>query len=108
MLKEQRTLYKYDNNLGNVLVNENGFVGFIDFEECFVGTETIYLGAIFDCLHKIPWRTSDLHAYECPTWESIKQGYEKETDSRIDDKRFVEVVAMSLLNACRRIVDTFE
>lgn len=53
ILNQSRILYKYDNNLGNIIVNNRGFQKLIDFEECYEGTKAIYLGAVFDCLHQI-------------------------------------------------------
>ena len=110
ILNQPRILYKYDNNLGNIIVNNRGFQKFIDFEECYEGTKAIYLGAIFDCLHQIPWNqpADKLTIRQCLPWEYIKQGYELYTKEPISSSLLEQIIAMAMFNAWFRITRTWK
>jgi hypothetical protein len=108
ILKEPSILYKYDNNLGNVLATESGFSGLIDFEECYIGTETIYLGALFDCIHRIPWNADSVTIAQWPSWERVREGYEAESGLEIGGDYFKLIVLAAKLNAWQRVVRTWQ
>ena len=108
VLPEPRTLFKYDNNTGNVLVKDGCFAGFIDFEECFIGTHTVFLGAVLDCLHKIPWDGSELTVSQCPPWRTIRAGWERCTGQSLNASDLQGAYAMALLNAWRRVAKTLD
>lgn len=76
LLGGPRLLYKFDNNLGNVLVDQDGgFVGLIDFEQCFIGTPLLYLGALYDCAHALPWdRQAAPIVYQQLPWPALADG----------------------------------
>lgn len=76
LLATPRLLYKYDNNLGNVLVDQDGgFVGLIDFEQCYLGTRWLYLGAVYDCAHALPWdRQAAPVVYQQVPWPALARG----------------------------------
>ncbi|MEL6164918.1 MAG: hypothetical protein AAFR37_14570, partial [Cyanobacteria bacterium J06628_3] len=110
IFNQPRIIYKYDNNLGNIIVNNRGFQRFIDFEECYEGTKAIYLGAIFDCLHQIPWNlpADKLTISQCLPWKYIKHGYELYENELIDSSLFEQIVAMAMFNAWFRITRTWK
>ncbi len=110
ILNQPRIIYKYDNNLGNTIVNNRGFQRFIDFEECYEGTKAIYLGAVFDCLHQIPWNqpADKLTIRQCLPWEYIKQGYELYTKEPISSSLLEQIIAMAMFNAWFRIKRTWK
>ncbi|MDJ0589095.1 MAG: hypothetical protein QNJ72_03740 [Pleurocapsa sp. MO_226.B13] len=109
ILNEPRIVYRYDNNLGNTIVTDKGFEKFIDFEDCYEGTRTIYLGAIFDCLHQMPWNVPpwDLTIYQCLPWKYVKYGYELETNEPIDESYLQQLIAMAMFNAWLRVIRTW-
>jgi hypothetical protein len=76
LLAGPRLLYKFDNNLGNVLVDQDGgFVGVIDFEQCFIGTPLLYLGALYDCAHALPWdRQAAPIVHQQLPWPALADG----------------------------------
>lgn len=85
VLEGARMVYKYDLNPANVLIHEDTFRALIDFEQCYVGTEFVYLGAIFDCLNFL-------------SWDALKAGYETQTGSRAASQNFETVVVMACYN----------
>lgn len=108
ILDRPRILYKYDNNFTNIIVSDRGFQKFIDFEDCYEGTKATYLGAIFDCLHQMPWNVSpnELSIYQSLPWQFVKRGYELQANEPIDSEIFKQVIAMAIFNAWLRVVRT--
>jgi aminoglycoside phosphotransferase (APT) family kinase protein len=98
LLAGPRMLYKFDNNLGNVLVDERGgFVGLIDFEQCYLGTRWLYLGAVYDCAHALPWdRQAAPVVYQQLPWPALAAGLGVEGTPRL-------VVLAAMLNHWQRV-----
>ncbi|GDY11518.1 hypothetical protein LBMAG53_03950 [Planctomycetota bacterium] len=100
VLKEDVLLYKYDNNFENMLIRDADLVGVVDFEQCYLGSETVFLGAILDTIPDIypmfPNR---------PSWESVMSAYALERGIHIDPVRHARIVAMAMLNHWQRIVE---
>jgi hypothetical protein len=105
-LSEPRVLYRYDNNLGNVLVDTNGqLLSLVDFEQCFVGTPTLYLGAIFDCAHAVPWsKKTEPGIFQQLPWEALAEGVG--IDPSAGTMQLIVVAAM--VNHWIRILDVQE
>jgi len=107
LLAGPRVLYKYDNNLGNVLVDDGGHLcGFIDFEQCYIGTPMLYLGAICDCAHALPWgEQAELQVYQKLPWEALAEGYGSSFLAHNETLSLVLISAM--LNNWIRVSDVF-
>jgi hypothetical protein len=101
VLAEPQLLFRYDNNFSNMLIRDGELVGLVDFEQCYLGTETILLGALLDTVPEIyplfPRR---------PRWPAIRSGYEAQRGAEIDAQWFHHIVAMAMLNHWYRIADT--
>jgi aminoglycoside phosphotransferase (APT) family kinase protein len=98
LLAGPRMLYKFDNNLGNVLVDQaGGFVGLIDFEQSYVGTRWLYLGAVYDCAHALPWdRQGEPVVYQQLPWLALARGMGVEGTPR-------RLVIAAMLNHWQRV-----
>ena len=98
--EEHQIIFRYDNNFGNMLIQNDHLIGLVDFEQCYLGTETILLGAMLDTIPEIyplfPKR---------PAWAALKSAYEERRDIVIDDGWFKHIIAMAMMNHWYRIVD---
>ncbi len=91
VLARPRALCKKDWNPGNALVLGGRLSAFIDFEECFVGTDLVYLGAVLDCFSYL-------------RWDALRAGYESETGRTLTRRDLAAVRAMSHFNNWKRTV----
>jgi hypothetical protein len=106
ILSGPRVLYRYDNNLGNVLTDSNWeLCSLIDFEQCFIGTPILYLGAVFDCAHAIPWGDhTGFEVFQQLPWNALASGLALANLS--ESMRLVTIAAM--LNHWMRVSDILE
>ena len=108
ILKEPRILYKYDLNPNNILLRNNSFKAFIDFEQCYIGTESIFLGTIFDCMHQIPWgqTSGDIQCIPIYDWNLFMQGYQEQSSNKSEYKYcFNTIVLMAIYNNWIRAIE---
>lgn len=99
-LKEPRILYKYDLNLSNIIVLSDEVTALIDFEQCYIGTESMYIGAVYDAMHRLPWPPSpgNVECRPALDWEALSTGYHAQApqSSALDDMDMV--LAMAIYN----------
>jgi hypothetical protein len=91
-------VYKFDQNPANVILCDGRIRGLIDFEQSFIGTELIFLGATFDALNFQAW---DNLSPQC--WDAFKSGYEAQSSSTMPTRCFKTIVAMAVFNHWLRI-----
>ncbi|MEI7833359.1 MAG: phosphotransferase [bacterium] len=100
---EPLMLYKYDNNFENILINDGHLVALLDFEMCYLGTETLFLGAMLDTMPDIyplfPNR---------PSWESIWSGYRRTRGTQCEAGMSRQIILAAMLNHWHRIIETAE
>jgi len=103
LVRERPVLYRYDNNFGNLILNHDQLVGLVDFEQCYIGTESRMLGAMLDTMPEIypafPNR---------PAWPVMRDAYEQRRGQKLDDEQMAGVLAMAMLNHWQRIHETLE
>lgn len=98
---EPLVLYRSDNNFDNLLICEGRLRGLIDFEMCYLGTESMLLGALLDTVSEIYPRFPDR-----PSWSAIATAYGLERGRPITTDEFSGITIMAMANHWLRIIET--
>jgi len=94
---DSKSLHKQDWNPGNTLIQKPEHISFIDWEQCFSGPMTAYLGAVLDCLNSSVQKG-------LLSWLPLKRGYEESSGNNLSNDDLESIYVMAHLNAWRVLI----